>query len=244
MAHSLVVIAVVSLTCIALSLSLYEHYDPKADLCVLVTVPGLCLTASMAAIFAKRVFHSARVLTSVTLECIWTMCFVIFNLILSLYSSGVGTDITGTRTHIPFLMVKICCWSLTGLMAAYSSLIIFLSVLTALTVDKDVWFRDITGSPSPFPVVICLHSVKLWLVSIRKAPSGVKSAQEHPPHCLPGCTCEEKIPPSSPSTALPPLGLLSDPPRGILANAFGVVPGVRVPTALERHNSIFVGLQV
>jgi hypothetical protein len=42
----LVVIAVVSLVCIALSLSLHEYYEPKSDLGVLVAVPGLCLTAS------------------------------------------------------------------------------------------------------------------------------------------------------------------------------------------------------
>jgi hypothetical protein len=41
-----VVIAVVSLVCIALSLSLYDYYQPKSDLGVLVAVPGLCLTAS------------------------------------------------------------------------------------------------------------------------------------------------------------------------------------------------------
>ncbi|KAI0251122.1 hypothetical protein BJV78DRAFT_1212872, partial [Lactifluus subvellereus] len=103
-----VVIAVVSLTCIALSLSLHEHYDPKADLCVLITFTALCPTASITAcvrsnlsfpsrgsdlacsmcnayplqillitfisVFVKRLFHSARVPTSVALECIWTMC--------------------------------------------------------------------------------------------------------------------------------------------------------------------------
>jgi hypothetical protein len=128
--------------------------------------------------------------------------------------------------------------------ATYSSLIIFLSVLTAITVDKDVWFRDITGSPSPFPVMMCLHSIKHWLSSIRKSPSGVGSAQEHPPHCLPGCACKEKIAPSSPSIALPQQGLIPDPLCRLSANARGAVPGVRVPTALERHNSIFVGLEV
>ncbi|KAH9972459.1 hypothetical protein BGW80DRAFT_1252734 [Lactifluus volemus] len=127
--------------------------------------------------------------------------------------------------------------------ATYSSLIIFLSVLTAITVDKDVWFRDITGSPSPFPVMACLYSIRFQLSGIRKSSSGVDCAQEHPPHCLPGCTCKEKIPPSSPLTALPPLGLLSDPPP-VPNNARGVVPGVRVPTALERHNSIIIGLEV
>ena len=127
--------------------------------------------------------------------------------------------------------------------ATYSSLIMSLSILTAITVDKDVWFRDITGSPSPFPIMVCLYSIRFQLSGIRKSSCGVDSTQEHPPHCLPGCTCKEKILPSSPLTALPPLGLLSVPPP-VANNARGAVPGVRVPTALERHNSIIIGLEV
>ena len=39
----------VSLVCIAISLSLYEYYEPKSDLGVLIAVPALCLTASSTA---------------------------------------------------------------------------------------------------------------------------------------------------------------------------------------------------
>ncbi|KAI0268008.1 hypothetical protein BGY98DRAFT_925271, partial [Russula aff. rugulosa BPL654] len=225
-------IAVASLACIAISPSLYEYYESKSDLSILIAVPGLCLTASVAAIFAKRLFPSTAVPTSVAVECIWTTCFVIFNMILSLYSLGVEGDVKRTSAHMPFLLVKICCWSLTGLMASYSSLIMILSILTAATVDKDVWFRDVAGSPSPFPVAACLYSTKLWFTDI------------HHLHCLPGCSCKEKISPSSPLTALPPLGILSDRRLDGWASARNIVPGVRVPTALERHNSIFVGLEV
>ncbi|KAI9437649.1 hypothetical protein H4582DRAFT_2057983 [Lactarius indigo] len=193
--------------------------------------------------FAKGLFRSS-IPTSVAVECIWTTCFVIFNLILSLYSLGVGADIraTGARVPLPFLFVEVCCWGLTGLMITYSSLVVCSSVLTAITFDRDVWFRDITGSPSPFPVVLCVYSVKLWLAEVRHPSS--TSRTQHTPHCLPGCTCKEKVPPPSPPTALPPLGLQSAPRGSNLANAQSAVPGVRVPTALERHNSIFVGLEV
>ncbi|KAF8472961.1 hypothetical protein DFH94DRAFT_145679 [Russula ochroleuca] len=241
----LVTVAVASLACIAISPSLYNYYESKSDLCVLIAVPGLCLTASIAAIFARRFFPSTSVPTSVAVECIWTACFVIFNLILSLYSLGMEGDVKRTSAHMPFLLVEICCWSLTGLMATYASLITILSILTAATVDKDVWFRDIAGSPSPFPVAACLYSTKLWFTDIRSAPSGMGSSTgEHLPHCLPMCSCKEKISPSSPPMALPPLGILSDPRLDGCVNARSIVPGVRVPTAMERHNSIFVGLEV
>ena len=41
--------ALASALCIVLSLSFYEHYDPKSDLCVLIAVPGLCLVVSVTA---------------------------------------------------------------------------------------------------------------------------------------------------------------------------------------------------
>ncbi|KAH9167532.1 hypothetical protein EDB89DRAFT_120129 [Lactarius sanguifluus] len=226
-----------------LSLSFYKHYDPKTDLCVLIAVPGLCLVASVTAFFAKGLFRSS-IPTSVAVECIWTTCFVIFNLILSLYSLGVGADIkaAGARVRLPFLFVEVCCWGLAGLMFTYSSLVVCSSVLTAITFDRDVWFRDITGSPSPFPVVLGMYTVKLWLAEVRHPSSTSKT--QHTPHCLPGCTCKEKVPPPSPPTALPPLGLQFGPRGSNLASAQSAVPGVRLPTALERHNSIFVGLDV
>ncbi|KAF8494589.1 hypothetical protein F5888DRAFT_629662 [Russula emetica] len=239
----LVAIAVASLACISISPSLYDYYESKSDLSILIVVPGLCLTASIAAIFAKRLFPSAAVPASVAVECIWTTCFVIFNMILSLYSLGVG-DVKRTSANKPFQLLEICCWSLTGLMASYSSLIMILSILTAATVDKDVWFRDIAGSPSPFPVAACLYSTKLWFTDIRSAPSGLGSNTEDHLHCLPGCSCNEKISPSSPLTALPPLGIPTDRRLDGCTSARNIVPGVRVPTALERHNSIFVGLEV
>ncbi|KAH9034149.1 hypothetical protein EDB84DRAFT_78026 [Lactarius hengduanensis] len=239
----LAIMALASALCIMLSLSFYKHYDPKTDLCVLIAVPGLCLVASVTAFFAKGLFRSS-IPTSVAVECIWTTCFVIFNLILSLYSLGVGADIkaAGARVRLPFLFVEVCCWGLAGLMFTYSSLVVCFSVLTAMTFDRDVWFRDITGSPSPFPVVLGVYTVKLWLAEVRHPSS--TSKMQHTPHCLPGCTCKEKVPPPSPPTALPPLGLQSGPRGSNLASAQSVVPGVRVPTALERHNSIFVGLDV
>ncbi|KAH8988102.1 hypothetical protein EDB92DRAFT_1817724 [Lactarius akahatsu] len=164
--------------------------------------------------------------------------------VLSLYSLGVGADIkaAGARVRFPFLFVEVCCWGLAGLMFTYSSLVVCFSVLTAITFDRDVWFRDITGSPSPFPVVLGVYTVKLWLAEVRHPSSTSKT--QHTLHCLPGCTCKEKVPPPSPPTALPPLGLQSGPRGSNLANAQSAVPGVRVPTVLERHNSIFVGLDV
>ena len=174
-----------------------------------------------------------------------------------------GADIkaAGARVRLPFLFVEVCCWGLTGLSKSsgeapsalaltrgivliYSSLVVWSSVLTAITFDRDVWFRDITGSPSPFPVVVCIYSVKLWLAEVFRPSSDMGRTQQHTPHCLPGCTCKEKVPPPSPPTALPPLGLQSGPRGSNFANAQSAVPGVRVPTALERHNSIFVGLGV
>ncbi|KAN0138432.1 hypothetical protein V8E53_003895 [Lactarius tabidus] len=240
----LAITALASALCIVLSLSFYEHYDPKTDLCVLIAVPGLCLVVSATAFFAKLLFRSSLP-TSVAVECIWTTCFVIFDLILSLYSLGVGTEIKGAKgSRLPFLLVEVCCWCLTGLMFTYSFLVVSSSVLTAITFDRDVWFRDITSSPSPFPLVVCVHSAKIWLAEVYRPSSDMGRTLRHTPHCLPGCTCKEKVPPPSPPTALPPLGLQSERRGTNFANTQSVVPGVRLPTALERHNSIFVGLGV
>ncbi|KAF8265533.1 hypothetical protein EI94DRAFT_317896 [Lactarius quietus] len=240
----LAIIALASALCIVLSLCFYEHYDPKSDLCVLIAVPGLCLVVSVTAFFAKLLFRSS-IPTSVAVECIWTACFVIFNLILSLYSLGVGIDIKGAKdVRLPFLLVEVCCWCLTGLMFTYSFLVVSFSVLTAITFDRDVWFRDISGSPAPFPLVDSMHAVKLWLTHVYRPSSEMGRTQQNSPHCLPGCTCKEKVPPPSPPTALPPLGLQSERRVSNFANVPSAVPGVRLPTALERHNSIFVGLGV
>ncbi len=45
----LVAVAVASLACITVSLSLFDYYETKSDLSVLIVVPGLCLTVSIAA---------------------------------------------------------------------------------------------------------------------------------------------------------------------------------------------------
>ena len=91
-------------------------------------------------VLAKLFFRSTSFLTSVAVECIWTACFVILSLsrsftlellpgalvltknaddmlslVLSLFSLGVGTEIKGTGAQMPFLVVEICCWALTGL---------------------------------------------------------------------------------------------------------------------------------
>ena len=242
---------------------------------------------NLISVLAKLIFRSTSFLTSVAVECIWTACFVILNLsrsfafarcpglnqsmdvrfsflVLSLFSLGVGAEIQGTGAQIPFLVMEICCWALTGLSkyrtpkmriqrhrmngplaAAYASLIVLLSIFTATTIDNDVWFRDITSSPSPFPLADCLYATKLWFSSIHSTPSRVGSGTTpHLPHCLPRCSCKEKITPPSPPMALPPLGIHSDRRFDIRESMPSIVPGVRVPTALERQNSIFVGLEV
>lgn len=36
--------------------------------------------------------------------------------VLSLYSLGIGADIKGAKgLRLPFLLVEVCCWCLTGL---------------------------------------------------------------------------------------------------------------------------------
>ncbi|KAH9054306.1 hypothetical protein EDB87DRAFT_1702271 [Lactarius vividus] len=214
--------ALASALCIVLSLSFYKHYNPKTDLPVPFLHPDLCRCG----VYLDDVLRNLQ--PQPKRDHLLP--------VLSLYSLGVGADIkaAGARVRLPFLFVEVCCWGLAGLMLIYSSLVVCFSVLTAITFDRDVWFRDITGSPSPFPVVLGVYTLKLWLA-------------ENAAHAAlpPGCTCKEKVPPPSPPTALPPLGLQSG-PRGNnnLASAQSAVPGVRVPTALERQNSIFVGLDV
>ncbi|KAI0058104.1 hypothetical protein BV25DRAFT_1994530 [Artomyces pyxidatus] len=240
-------IALTSLACIVVSLSLYGRYNPKADVCVLVAVPALCLMTSLSAIFAKQIFRSS-IPHCVAIECIWTACLVPFDLILSLYGFSLRNEFVDGPAHMQFLVVQVLCWLLTALVFSYCSLIVDLSFLTAFTLDKDVWFRDITDSPSPFPLYHIVFSLRQSLCRLFGTTSAAdEQPEKHTPHCLPGCDCNAKIAPSSPPSALPPIGFLSGQSRGDSSMSIGsartTVP-VRVPTAMERHNSIVVGFEV
>jgi hypothetical protein len=117
------------------------------------------------------------------------------------------------------------------------------SALTALTVDKEVWFRDIAASPSPFPLLLIFAKIATLLDQSGSENDGAAHTV-----CLPGCTCTEKLPPSSPPLGIPPIGSEGVNGRIIIrtltaASGESSVP-IRVPTAMERHNSIVIGFDV
>ncbi|KAI0047752.1 hypothetical protein FA95DRAFT_1189268 [Auriscalpium vulgare] len=235
-------IGLASIICIILSLSLFDEFNPKADVCVLIAVPSLCLTGCVCSINAKRLFKS-DIPHCVAIECIWISCFVPFNLILSMFCYGLSGQFREGMPTDRFMALEVFCWLLASLVFLYCFIVVGISLTTAFTVDKDVWFRDIAGSPSPFPLPLILFSMRQ---SIFGTSFAAEHAEAHAPQCLPGCTCNAKLAPSSPPLALPPIGFLRNQPRRDSAMTAGSVRStssvpVRVPTAMERHNSILVG---
>ncbi|ETW80760.1 hypothetical protein HETIRDRAFT_169504 [Heterobasidion irregulare TC 32-1] len=152
-----------------------------------------------------------------------------------MFAVGISANFSSGPAHVPFVIVEVLCWLVTVLLTTYSITIVSLSILTALTLDKDVWIRDITSSPSPFP----LQHILATLMRTTSLEDDTRS-QRH--HCLPGCTCTEKQLPSSPPLAIPAIGQGLN-VRMERAPARSNVP-VRVPTAMERHNSIVIGFDV
>ncbi|THH20405.1 hypothetical protein EW146_g926 [Bondarzewia mesenterica] len=213
-------IALLCSSCIAISLALARFFDPKANLILL------------------KHFINSRLQQRVAIECLWTGCLVPFHIVLSLFSLGLRTGFVGGPAHAPFAILEVLCWLLTVLLTAYAVSIISLAFLTAFTVDKDVWYRDIAASPSPYP----LQHIVAFLSQPRTSPSGLDTRNSvH--HCMPGCTCREKQPPSSPPPALPSIGPRLGARMLDRPHIESSVP-VRVPTAMERYNSIVIGFDV
>ena len=131
----------------------------------------------------------------------------------------------------PHVRHRITKWSTV---ASYSIMIVILASATTL-VDDAVWFRDMSASPSPFPLALVLHKLRL-------------SPDDKTHHCLTGCTCSEKLPPSSPvpTTALPTLGPWGSMSR--MASELQLPSGqsipVMIPTAAESQTHIRVGFDV
>jgi hypothetical protein len=113
----------------------------------------------------------------------------------------------------------------------YTLVLMLLGFVTAATVDREVWIRPVAGSPTPFP--LALVASVLWAHIRRRAPLDVEKRA----FCPPGCMCTDKLPPATQNGAG---NAEADTPADAVAN-LGVVPGIRVPNAVERHSAIFIG---
>jgi hypothetical protein len=115
----------------------------------------------------------------------------------------------------------------------YWTLIAALSLLTHLTVDPDVWTRDLGASPAPFP----LRHIRAALAArVRHSPRLRSAAAPSPLSCAEKGCCA-----SAAAEKSLPLGALE-----VTGAAFDVVdrrvPQVRVPTAAEKDRAVVVGL--
>ncbi|KAI0316250.1 hypothetical protein OF83DRAFT_1173069 [Amylostereum chailletii] len=231
----LVAFVLSSLANLVLSLSLHNLYARKTDLCVLAIISGIALLISLCAIMPKWITLTSLP-TLVGVECLWTSCLVPLTMIMSLYSLTLVPAQEHASMAWPFVLVRVFSWSLTGIVTIYPIILLTVAFATAAMVDAEVWCRDITDSPSPFPLALIFY---LWRLrfGLVQMPQGTQTVV-HPPQCMPGCGCAEKLPPPSPPLLARPALAARSSTRSSLES---VVPGIRVPTAMERHNKIVIG---
>lgn len=120
-------------------------------------------------------------------------------------------------------------------MATYALVVITLAMFTAFLVDEAVWYRDMSARPGPLPFTVIWHKLQ-------------NRTEDTAHHCLPGCTCSEKISSISlePTAALPalgPWGVMNRTSSELQLPKSGSIP-VLVPTAMECQSHIRIGLQV
>ncbi|KAA1473916.1 hypothetical protein DENSPDRAFT_304595 [Dentipellis sp. KUC8613] len=239
-------VAITSLTCILLSIAFNQSFNPKADLCVLIIIPAVCMLLSLFAILSKHIFTS-KLPHCVAVECIWTTCIVPFTLILGLFSYGLGSSLAAdSAARAPFIALQVFSWLLMALLALYSIVLVVFTFLVAAIVDKDIWFRDISGSPSPFPIPVLLESLRVLFMSgvFGTGTSTETDDKQEDHHCPPGCPCDVKLAPPSSPPALPTIGPRTAGAERMNRTSSGSSVPVRVPTAMERHNTIVIGFDV
>lgn len=141
----------------------------------------------------------------------------------------------------------------------YTVCILTTAMLTVCAFDKDVWYRDIDSSPSPFPMSILLYFVFPCLSRWSPSPITPVEMEEDDTHpavlCLPGCGCTTK-PQMTQMTRTPTMTpallnihdsvstLQSSTPQRLGNSASLSRSLVRIPNATERRESIVIAFEV
>ncbi|KAI0029984.1 hypothetical protein K488DRAFT_88210 [Vararia minispora EC-137] len=229
----LVLFACTALSIDIFSLIIWPHYARNTDAVVVMVVPGICFLTSLTALLARYLFSNPTY-KSVAVEILWTGCMSPLAMILVIYSYSLVPGMGGPGAIWPFIGLRVFSWALASLITLYTVVLMLVTFATAATIDREVWIRPIAGSPSPFPLAVVVHI--LWARTRSRQPSDMEKRT----FCPPGCACANKLPPSISSPLLEPRAenvTMGD----AEAQRDSTVPGIRVPTALERHSTIFIG---
>ncbi|KDQ50284.1 hypothetical protein JAAARDRAFT_200165 [Jaapia argillacea MUCL 33604] len=183
----------------------------------------------------------------VSTEILWTFSLLPFEISLAVFSRALTPPLASPTISVLFGILEGAAWSLPALVALYGFILFTLATLARLTVDKDIWFRDISGSLSPFPLSCIIERLRnptttriqdnanIW-------PSVPREDIRRVSYCLPGCNCNRKLhlpPRFSPSSSSE--RLISCPcPAETLAEASPerVSRLIRTPTPLQRMSVI------
>jgi len=226
----LVLMALVSLTCIIISMILWEKgYCKDSSLAPLLAIP----LGSVIGVLWSTTRKQFKQKQMVCLEITWISSMVPFQIVLGLFAMGLEVP-SSISEHTLYSALIINVWLNCTFAFSYATSLVLLSIFTHLSYDKDVWSRDLDSSPSPFPMVAILVFAFPCL-----APR--EDCREQGLQCLPGCACATKLSQSSSTYAEPSI---QDRPEDVLKPEGTVkdsqlIP-VQVPTSMDRRNVIVV----
>ncbi|KAI9574683.1 hypothetical protein HD554DRAFT_80193 [Boletus coccyginus] len=220
-------IALLSLACIFLAVSLWSHgYSRSNNFGALIVIP--CF-ACAGAIWTKKFFSPQIVCVEVT----WVFALLPFQILLGLFAFE-SDGALGSRFFAVYEALVVLIWTNSVLVFLYVAGIVSLALLTQFSCDQEVWARDIDSSPCPFPFPVLL--VYAFPFTARYFHGAVAESRGAPAtttdFCLPGCSCHTK------PTEGPGLGAEH---ANYLEGTQSSIP-IRVPTAMERYNAIRVTL--
>jgi len=236
-----------SLSCLCIILACYLRpcFLHSSSVWVLVAIPLVTMCGSLWSIVRKPAFRSPQ---SVALEVTGFFAILPFELILAIFVLTVVPKLDSATVTKTFFVLEVLIFGNGAVLLVYTVGLLTATILTALSFDTEVWYRDIDASPSPFPVrVLVAYVFPCFPISTSESgPDSVVAATEEEDysHCLPGCNC------TKPTTSA---SLLPEPPSSLsqlpLKNE-SVMRGsrsqslVRLPNAIERRTSIAIAFDV
>ncbi|TFK46612.1 hypothetical protein OE88DRAFT_875470 [Heliocybe sulcata] len=236
--------------CVLACTALSPHIVPKSYLVVPICVPALTFIPALWALLhpVLRPTQSQHVVS----EMLWTIMAVPFLTSLAIFISGIYPVNATLTINAIFQCLQWLTWALFSIVTLYAAVLAALTLLTRLTLDRDIWFRDITSTPSPFPVSYIFRVLRDPSLADRDYhnfwTSDTRENLHHDhSYCMPGCTCSRKVLVADLESSVPYLDRTERDGSGSgepmqMSESRRQVP-VRLPTAMERVNSIPVGLR-
>ncbi|KZT23911.1 hypothetical protein NEOLEDRAFT_1179664 [Neolentinus lepideus HHB14362 ss-1] len=242
--------ALTSFTCassILASIAVSSHIHPKSYIWMPICIPALTFIPAFWALVHPLVRPTQS--QHVAAELLWTILAIPFDTSVAIFVSGIYPANANPTTNRIFLCLQILTWLIFGVVTAYATVLASLSILTRLTIDKDIWLRDVTCTPSPFPVGYIIRALRDPSLVDRDYHDFWTSETRddlHRPYCTPGCACSRKVADTeSPAPCLDKTAADFNRTSEVapIGESRREVP-VRLPTVAEMLSSIPIGLTV